>query len=33
MITYIIEINKEYYVNEKLKILKRFTVTVKINEK
>ena len=32
-ITYVIEINKEYYEIKKLKKLKRFTVTVNINEK
>ena len=32
MITYVIEINKEYYEIKKLKKLKRFTVNVKINE-
>ena len=32
MITYAIEINKENYEIKKLKKLKRFTVTVKINE-
>ena len=32
-ITYVIEINKENYEIKKLKKLKRFTVTVKINEK
>ena len=32
-ITYVIEINKEQYQIKQLKKLKRFTVTVKINEK
>ena len=32
-ITYVIEINKEYYEIKKLKKLRRFTVTVIINDK